>query len=296
MFQAINDFLVNAGDYLFGWILYLPRDLRVVVVAVLTSAVLAYVRKWTTDQDWLGRAARDQKRLKELMAQARAAGDKDARRRHKQTMTLIKLKGIWPELKPLPYAIVPIAILATWAFGRLAYEPPAKGQTLELRLYVPNADIASADRPYLLPEPGIEVEQTDTGGLVQDVVRDSHPEPACWWDQANALLSSKLGLTPELTGVARWRIQAVGDPDRYRLRIRHKGKTYEKDLVVDGRHHPSAYDACDDGTALGVELAMKPLRLFGQVGAVLVLQPWLVAYLLIAIPFVYVFKAVCRIY
>jgi len=296
MLQAVNDAVVNAADYVFGWILYLPRDLRLVVVAVLTSAVLAWVRKWTTDQEWLGRASRDQKRLKELMRQARAAKDKDARRRHKQARMLIKLKSLRFEAKPLLAAILPVAILATWAFGRLAYEPPVKGQTLELRLYVPTADIGSADRPYLLPQEGIEVAQTDTGGVVQDVVRDSYPQPGCPWDKANAALSSKLHLTPELTGVARWRIKAVGEKDRYTLRLRHKGRTCEKGLVVDGRHHPSAYDACDGDTALGVELAMEPVRLLGQVGGVLFLQPWLVAYLLIAIPFVYVFKAVCRIY
>jgi len=296
MWQAVNDFLVNAADYLLGWILYLPRDLKLVVVALMTSAVMAYVRKWSTDQDWLGRAARDGKRLKELARQARADKDKPAGRRIKQTMMLIKLKGLRFEGKPLLLAIIPVAILATWAFGRLAYEPPAKGRTIELRLYVPNADIASANRPYLAPTPGIEVERTATGGVVQEVVRDTHPAPTRVWDKANAAVAAKLGMTPELTGVARWRIKAVGDKDRYTLRVCHKGKCYEKQLIVDGRHTPAAYTACDGQTAIGLELAMEPLMLFGQVGPILFLAPWLVAYLLIAIPFVYVFKAVCRIH
>ncbi|MHC4718794.1 MAG: hypothetical protein ACYS5V_17665 [Planctomycetota bacterium] len=275
MLQAINDAIVNAADYLFGWVLYLPRDLRLIVVAVLTSAVLVLVRKLATDQDWLGRAADDRKRLRELIRQARAARDKDARKRHKQTIMLIKLKALRFEPRPLLVAIVPVAVVAVWAFGRLAYEPPRRGETVELRLYVPNSDIGTVDRPYLLGQEGIEVERTDTGGALQEVVRDAYPEPEGWWDRLNDPFMPK----PALTGVARWRIKAVGEAERYTLKIYHKGKTYEKDFRVDGRHHPSAYDVHDDATIIGV-----------------ILQPWLVAYLLIAIPFVSVLKALCRIH
>ena len=240
----------------------------------------------------MGRAARDKKRLAQLTRQARADKDKEARGRYKQTVMLIKLKSLRFEGKPLLCAILPVAILATWAFGRLAYEPPTPGETYELRLYLPNSDIGTADRPYLLKQEGIEIAQTETGGALQEVVRDTYPTPEGWWDELNDKIMPK----PALTGVARWKIKALGQATRHTLKIYHKGTFYEKDFRVDGRHHPTFFDFHDDGNIVGIELAMKPAKLFGQVGGILFLQPWLVAYLLIAIPAVYIIKPLCKIY
>ena len=40
------------------------------------------------------------------------------------------------ELKPLLYSIIPIALLATWAFSRVAYVPPRAGQDLQVLMFV----------------------------------------------------------------------------------------------------------------------------------------------------------------
>ena len=39
MLDAINNFVANAMDYVLGWVLYLPRDLGLFVVALLTSGL-----------------------------------------------------------------------------------------------------------------------------------------------------------------------------------------------------------------------------------------------------------------
>jgi len=291
MFQAINDAIVNAMDYLLGWITFLPRDAQLFVVAIMTSAILAGVRLWTTDQNWLGRADADKKRLGELVKLAKAARDKDAKARYKQTATLIKVKSLRFEGKPLLWAIVPIALLATWCFGRLGYEPVRPGQSVEVRMFVPAAAIGS--HPHMLPVEGLAAES----GWVGQVVKDSPPQINGRWDAVNAKIASKLGMTPPLEGVAKWRIKTPDHAGSYLLKIRYGGKTYEKHLRVHPRYQGPAVDVYDEKVQ-AIETVMKPLKLFGAVGGLdfLFLPPWLVAYLLIAIPFVTVIKWVFRIY
>jgi uncharacterized membrane protein (DUF106 family) len=94
MLEPITAHLVNALDWVFGWILFLPRDATRVVVAVLTSVLLNFIRKWVTDQVWLRQASEDDARLAELAREARRRGDRDAVKQHKETQTAIKMKSM----------------------------------------------------------------------------------------------------------------------------------------------------------------------------------------------------------
>ncbi|KKL66973.1 hypothetical protein LCGC14_2139640, partial [marine sediment metagenome] len=237
VFQIINDAVANGMDYVLGWIMYLPRDVRIILVAVATSAILVFVRYLSTDQEWLKRADADQKRLGRLLKQAKRARDKDAKTRHKQTITLIKVKSLKFEGKPLLYAIVPIALLATWCFTRLGFEPPRVGETVELRMFAPNAAIGQ--HPYLVPEDGLTVEDAR---WIQEIVKDTKVEPVGVWDTCNDKISSWVRKTlrlktPPLEGVARWRIKATGTRSEYDLKIRYKDRTYVKKFVVGGRRY-----------------------------------------------------------
>lgn len=292
MLEAAGNFIVAAMDYLLGWVLYLPRDLMLFTVAVLTSAMLSFVRLFSTDQDWLKRAAADRKRLGELIKQAKRRGDKQARKRHKATLTLIKLKSLRFEAKPLLYAVVPIALLATWCFSRLGFHPPAPGETIEVRAYLRTSAIGRL--AHLLPQEGLRAE----GGWVRRVVKD-RPGPAeGWWDGFNARSRSWLGVDPPLEALASWRIKADGREGVRVLKLRCAGRTYEKELLVGCRRYAPAARAYQDGPVQFIELAMRPVKLFGVIGGidVLYLPPWLVAYLLIAIPFVGILKRVFRIH
>jgi len=111
--DAINTFLVNALDWVFGWILFLPRDVSLAAVAVFTSAILTFSRKWATDQVWLRQASEDDARLAELAREAKKRGDRDAVKRHKELRTTIKMKSMRWEGRALVWALVPVALLAT---------------------------------------------------------------------------------------------------------------------------------------------------------------------------------------
>src|SRR5262249_38510404 len=96
---------VRLLDVLLGWLLLLPRSVAVVVVALATAALLTLIRKWTTNQDRLRRAAADMRRLKELKHAATQVHDKDALARLKITkgrISVLKLKAEgWPVLAVL---------------------------------------------------------------------------------------------------------------------------------------------------------------------------------------------------
>jgi len=297
MLEQITNLITSMMDYVLGWILYLPRDLMIFLVAILTSAILTFARKFTTNQDWLKRAADDKARLRELAREAKAAGDKPARKRHKALIAQIKGGSMKYELKPLAYAIIPIALLATWCFTRLGFHPPAVGETVEVRAYFPKSLIGRT--AHLVPDPQGRIDlEPNPHGWVQPIVMDSYPAPENAWDRLNARASDFLGARPPLEGVARWRVKASGQPGSWVLKIRRDGRTYEKDVLVGSRKYASTVQFYDSGPVQAIEVALRPVKLFGFVGGVdfLFLPPWLVAYLLIAIPFVSIFKRLFRVY
>ncbi len=296
MMEAINAWVANMADWIFGWILFLPRDLSLFTVAVLTSASLSFVRKWTTDQEWLHRSVADEERQNQLIKDAKKRGDKEAAKRHKDTITLIKMKAMRFEGKPLLWALIPVALLATWAFTRLAFVPPRPNEPVEVRAYLPRAEIGKT--VHLAPEPGIEAPD----GWMRSVVQDQPPAIVGIWDQTgvwlNARLCALLGKTPaepQLEGIATWRV-IPRDTQVHALQVRYAGHTYEAKLVAGRRQYEGPTWVFADTPVQSVEVALKPTRLFNFVGDLLwVLPAWMAAYLLICIPFVTILRKVCRI-
>ena len=291
MFETITTVLVNALDWIFGWILFLPRDATLVVVAVLTAALLNFIRKWVTDQAWLGQAAADHDRLSQLAREAKARGDRDAVKRHKDTQTLIKMKSMKSEGVALLWAVVPVALLAPWAFARLVYMPVAVGEPVEVRAHF--AKNAIGQVVHLAPEPGIQA----TNGWIQTVMADAPPATTSLWDRADLWLAGKVATPPEPQAVAVWKIVAR-DTQRHVLKIRHAGRTYEQPFVAGRRAYEAPQTQFDNAAVTATEVALRPRQLFGFVGGIslILLQPWMVAYFLIAIPFVYILKSVFKIY
>jgi len=290
--EAINTFLVNALDWVFGWILFLPRDASLAAVAVFTSAILTFSRKWATDQVWLRQASEDDTRLAELAREAKKRGDRDAVKRHKDLRTTIKMKSMRWEGRALVWALVPVALLATWAFDRIVYLPPAVNQTVEVRAYLPKTAIGQII--HLAPEPGLDA----TNGWLQTVVAETRPSSTCLWDRADAWLAGKVRRTPPaLEAVAVWQIVAH-DAQPHALKIRFAGRTYAQPFLAGHRRYAAPQCVFDNAPVRATEVMLTPRRLFAFVGniSLLFLQPWLVAYLLIAIPFVYILKGLCKIY
>ena len=93
-----------------------------------------------------------------------------------------------------------------------------------------------------------------------------------------------------------WRVIAR-DTQPHVLKIRYGGRTYEAPLLAGTRRYEPPFTFFPDAPVQSIEVALKPVRLFDFVGGIdwLFLPPWLVAYLLIAIPFVTLLRKVCRV-
>jgi len=293
MLQAMNNSLVALMDYVLGWLLYVPRDAALIAVAVITSSAMVFPRKWIADQDWLRRCDNDQKRLKQLIREARKRKDKDAVARHKATRSRIQLRAIKYEGKPLLVAVVVLVLVACWCFVRLGFHPPAGGEPVELKLYVPTAQIGKLG--HVVPQDGITV----ADGWVRRAVRDELPAPVGKWEEWTARTARWLTLPePVPEGVVSWTIVPAARRAPYNLKIVFDGKVYDRQLIVGRKQYAVQlqWHAPPDPLPAS-EVVMKPRKLFGVVGGFgPMFPPWLVAYLVIALPLVSGLKRVFKIY
>jgi len=273
MLDLLNDLCLKITDPVLSWMLALPRDVALILVAIGTSAILTFVRLFTTNQDLLGRCSADKKRLKELIREAKKRRDKDAVKRHRATIGLIGMKTMSAEGKPLLAAILPIAILAVWCFARIAYHVPAAGEDVRLTAYFPVSAIGRF--AHIVPQEGLEA---PSGWITHVVEEEVQGQPS---------------------GVAHWTLRGRAQSEPYRIAIRFEGETRQKEVLIGQRTHSTVLEIYPAGGRIeAAELKLTETKLFGVVPGIpqIFLAPWIVAYLLIAVPFVLVLKHVFRIY
>ncbi len=275
--KTLNSIILQMGDPLLSWLLCLPRDVALFIVALGTALILIGVRLFTTNQDMLGRFKKDKKRLKQLKREAKKTGDKDAVVRYRTTTGQIGMRTMKAEGKPLLASLIPIAILACWCWGRIAYVPFSPEEPVRVRAYFPVSEIGKL--VHIIPQEGIEAD----GRWIQVIERDV--------DEAGKEIDN---------GVARWELRCDERDEEYPLQIRYNGRAYEKSLVVDGRRYAEPVKFYDDDTILCSEIDMadreyKPFTIIPGFSA-LAMPPWIVGYLIIVLPFSFLLKPVLRIH
>jgi hypothetical protein len=285
MFDWWNHLSLTIGDALLGWLLIVPRELTLIGVAVVTASLLTISRWWTTDQNRLRRAAEDLRQLKRLRREARRRGDRGTVARCQAVKARINLIKLRAEGKPLLAVIVPLALLATWAFYRLEFHPPRPGETVEVVAYLPIS--AEGDLIHLVPRPGLKAET----GWVQPFYKVT--PPASPWERSWAWITRQPVQPPPPDAVAVWRLS--GAANRYPLIFRYRDKTLQRELFVGYRIYAPAWDV-RDGEPLITEIRQREVRLFGLPGLGAWLPAWLVGYLVLTIPFVFLLKRLLMVY
>lgn len=276
MLDALHQGLTWIGDLIFGGLLRLPRDIVLVLLALLTGLVLTVVRRWTTNQDLLRRCKEDKARLKQLMKEARRRRDRDAVKRIRATLGQIGWIAMKSEGRPLLASLPIIAVLAVWAFSRIAWLPPPPDEPIEVRFYFTESEIGRI--AFLLPETGLAIESGRLRRIQPSYGPDGHTVDG---------------------GVAAWQLRAEPRSTPYRVRLRYRAKTFQRPLVADGRRYAPPqvfFDGAD--SVVASELALREYRPFGIVPGrpALALAPWMVGYLIIVIPLSVVLKPLLHIY
>ena len=270
MIERLSNFLTGLMDILLGWLLRFPSDVQIIAVAAGSALILALVRRWTSDQDLLRRCKDDKARLKTLVREAKDRKDAASVKRHKTVLGRIAIKQLRQEGRPLLVSLVPIALLAMWAFARLEFHPPAAGQPVEFTAYFP---ISAAGRlAHITPADGVRAE---TG-----------------WIQEITTVTDRDGTH----GLARWQVIADASATPRQLRIRFDNRTYEHPLRTGAPTYEPPLRQHDE-RLLMTEVKLTEAKLFGIVPGIrrIHFAPWLVAYLLIVIPCAFLAKKFLRI-
>lgn len=244
-------------DFLLGWTLHLPWALAILILALLTVLCMLLLRRRATDQEWLGRAARDLGRQNELIREAKGRKDLAAVRRHRSVKGFISLRKMKAEVWPLLISLPPIAVLATWAALRLEWVPPEANRPLCLVATAPVTAIGEV--MHVTPVQGLRAES----GWIGEVVEGQENGQAC--------------------GRVEWVLLAEPCAQPYQVSVRYRDRVYEHELLVgQAVYCPPLRQSAGQVTLRWI---LEEPRFLGLLPGIesLAIPSWMVTYLLLAI-------------
>lgn len=263
--------IVAILDLPLAGLLRLPRDVTLVVVALITVVILVMVRRFATNQDQLRRCAADLRRLKQLRREARAAGDQESPPRLARTVNAIKLLRLKADLTVLAFAIVPLGLLATWAVERLDFLPARVEQTLEVTAYFPLSSIGRLT--HLVPRPDMAMRSPP----LQLVTLDSE-DPR--------------------QGRARWVIKPLHANVEFELIVHHAGEAASHPIYVgQTRYAPVLIEHRGNQRLARTHVSLDRYKFLGidpgleRIG----LAPWLVAYVVLTLVLTPIIRRLARV-
>ena len=254
--NTIVQLTVKLGDLLLGWLFYLPRDLRLLALALITTVIMCVFKYLVVDTDWLARARGDLKTLARLIKNARAEKDTAALERYRYTRALIRMRQLKAELKSLVIVLIPLLLIGTWSWYRMEYNPPAEDETVEVAVHTPASAIGQII--YLVPADGIEPDQ-------RIKVIDQSTEGS-------------------YHGIASWTLRMNSSDPSHILVFRTGDRTIEQPVITVGKHYQSP-PIRDNDTDWHSELVMEETKLFGIVPGIdsMGVPPWVMAYVLLVL-------------
>jgi hypothetical protein len=253
---SFDRLLTQFGNLLFDWTLLLPRDLTLLLLAVLLIALLLGLRRLLSDQEALRLLTADVRRLQDLRAEARAAGDRAALARHWNIRRLLAARRARLEMLPALAGLLPALLVLHWGARRLEHLPFNIGDPVEIEATFPASAVG---RPaYLVPQESL----TAKPAWIRTI------EPA-----AGA----------EARGVADWQVTATA-PGEFAITLRHPGGSAQVPLEMGNRRYaPSIIRHGGDVTTAVKLPRYRPLGMVPPIPR-LGLPAWMVGLLLLTVP------------
>ena len=272
-FDLFYEWLVRVLDYPLGWMLFLGRDLPLIILAAGTALCMLLLRRRVSDQVFLQLCDHDKQVLARRIKAARAAGDKELVKKLRAAAARVSLRFMRCEGRPLLASLLPILLLAAWAYARLGHFPPESGVAIDFSVDLdPVQDGAVV---YLLPEDGVSV----ANGWVK-------------------LAQQAEAADGETVARAVWSLVFADDPGEYKLTVRAAGESAQMRVMVDRRRYYQPWLLFDEGLIHELRLHLPERRFLGLVPGIekAMIPPWMLAYLLLAVPFYLLFKRLLRVY
>ena len=270
--NALCAWAVRAVDYPLGWLVWLPRDLTLLLFAALTALLMTLARRAVTNQDLLRRCSEDLRRLKPIVRDRRQSRDMPAVLRRNGTIGLIKGMQLAADMRVLVVVLLPVAILAIWASERLDYLPPQVDRDLVVRAHFPLSSIEGLT--HLVPVAGCELK-----GTAIQIVR------------ADAAAASSGGL-------AEWTLRPTSAAEDLAIIIRHRHESATHRVAIGhATYRPPVQTHANERLAL-TEVVLDRYRPLGLnlKSEAIGLPPWMVGYLVTTLLLVPTFKRLLRVF
>jgi uncharacterized membrane protein (DUF106 family) len=257
--QSLFETLIHLLDYPLGWLLYLPRDLALVLLALATAGLLALGRARFTNQDLLRRCRQDLLRLKVLRTDAKRQGDRVALQRMQTTKSMIQLILLRADVKLMAILFIPLALLALWSAERLDFFPIYTGQDVTVRASFPPS---SVDKLAVLIPCGREMTLKTSPIQVIEAAGEGDPQ-----------------------GVATWVVQFSAKTRQLDLEIRHQDETAIHPVAVNTAFYLPPVQRHPESRITATEVQMVRYRSLGIIPGIesLGLAPWMIGYLLLSL-------------
>ncbi|MBC8114624.1 MAG: hypothetical protein H7062_09625 [Candidatus Saccharimonas sp.] len=262
---------ISAMDYPLGWLLWLPRDVTLLLFAVGTALWMTLVRRAVTNQDLLRRCSEDLRRLKQFTREAGQSRDTPTRQRLRGTVGMIKGMQLTADMRVLVTVLFPVAVLAIWATERLDFLPPRVGHDLIVRARFPRSSIE--ELTHLVPTAG------------------------CEW-KTSAIQVIRADAESTTNGLAEWTLRPTSVAEDLAIVIRHRNESATHRVAI-GRptYRPPVQAHAIERLAL-TEVVLDRYRPLGLnlKTEVIGLPPWMVGYLVLTLLLVPTFKRLLRVY
>jgi hypothetical protein len=235
MIDAWQPSCVRLGDALLGWALALPRDATVILLGLLLALVLSAVRRATTNPVRLRQIASDERRLRDLIRDARAAGDHEAIARRLRVRRLLAGQRAGAEWIAVCASCIVLCAMAPWCWRRLEYLPLGADEPVQFVARFPSA--ALGEVVHLVPRQGM----SSVGGWVRKVAAD-HESGA-----------------PQ--GKAEWTLRMTADAKPGPITVRMRHQSVEHALLVGGSTYEPPLQRHDGDVE--TEVMLVPYRPLG---------------------------------
>jgi uncharacterized membrane protein (DUF106 family) len=265
----LTDWLVKPVDYLLGWLLFLPRDLSLLLFAAGTALFMTLVRRFVTNQSLLKDCATDLQTLRVQIREAKQTSDKQGVARKRATVGLIKGMQLAADFRVLAVVLVPVAILAVWASERFDYLPLRVTDEIVVRAHFPVS--SNHQLTHLVPIDGLLL-QTSSIQVVEPQGK----------------------LPPQ--GTAEWKLKAEA-PGEYDISIRHRGETVVHRVNVGGTTYWAPVREYSGERFLKTDVAHRQYLPLGRsLGSDWIkLPPWMLGYLLLTLLLTPAWKRLLRV-
>jgi hypothetical protein len=166
-----RELCLQIGDVAGGWLLYLPRDLSLVLLSALTAMILLLLRRLAANQAALRSVIRDDRRLRRLARRSKRQRDERRMKQLRRTRAEVARRRIRIEIFPAVLSLLPVAVIATWAAARFAYYPPQCDTPTALVASTPVTDVGKV--VHLVPDSDF----CTRGGWMREVTLDGNTGP-----------------------------------------------------------------------------------------------------------------------